>query len=123
MDELRKVTAKETILTAQADNSVKITKEIAAISLNPDGFVDIKIPQDLFVEAIRDAFDPATGIGACIVAGDCGMKGSCGGDCNGACVKNMVMGLTDIKILWEKGILPQSSLTAEQLKAIKAVRG
>lgn len=123
MDELRKVTAKETILTAQADNSVKITKEIAAISLNPDGFVDIKIPQDLFVEAIRDAFDPAAGIGVCLVAGDCGMDGSCGGRCSKACGAQMSMGLTDIRILVEKGILPEKNLTAVQLKAIKAIRG
>ena len=122
MDEIKKVLAKDTILAA-TDKTVKISKEIAAISLNPDGFVNISVPQNVFVEAIRDAFDPAAGIGVCLVAGDCGMDGSCGGRCSKACGAQMSMGLTDIRILVEKGILPEKNLTAVQLKAIKAIRG
>jgi len=53
MDDLKR----DIVFENTDDKSVKFSKEIAAISLNPDGYVNIKIPQEIFAKAIGDIFD------------------------------------------------------------------
>ena len=114
MSKIKKV-AKGEILATSADSSVKIKKDIAAISLNKDGNVNICISQEQFTNLIHDAFDPEETTSFCIIKVDCDKFG-CGQD------NKIGLGLNDIKILMEKGILLQNRLTPQQIKAIKAVR-
>ena len=44
-----------------SEKEVVITQELAAVSATPDGFINMRIPKDQFVESVRGSYDTLIG--------------------------------------------------------------
>ena len=87
---------------------VKIMKEMVAVSLNPDGRVNLSMDKKAFLEAISSAFNP--------------IAGECTGNCD-FCLNWSLPDFGSLKDIYDKGILNDKDLTSAQLKLIKSIRG